>query len=52
MRYITKTTWEYDWAIDENTGVREIITIDNILATKEQIDTSYIIYDIEGENNG
>ena len=30
----------------------QIDTIDNILATKEQIDTSYIIYDIKvGDNN-
>jgi len=30
----------------------QIDTVNNILATKEQIDTIYIIYDIEGDNNG
>ena len=31
----------------------EIDTVNDVLATKEQIDTSYIIYDIEvGDNNG
>jgi len=25
----TKATWEYDWAIDENTGIREIVTIED-----------------------
>jgi len=30
----------------------EIDTVNNVLATKEQIDTSYIIYEIkEGDNN-
>ena len=23
----TKATWEYDWAIDEDTGVREVLEI-------------------------
>ena len=34
----------------------ETDTVDNVLATKEQIDTSYITYDIEnikvGDKNG
>lgn len=25
----TKATWEYDWVIDENTGVGEIIVIED-----------------------
>ena len=29
----------------------QIDTVDNILATKEQIDTSYIIYDVKGDDN-